>query len=288
MASAYNSGLSLATIEPLNGTNYKKWRSDIEIYLGLTGIDFCLTDAAPVLTDVSSDLDRAKFNEWARANRMSLLIMKRLMTDIVKGSIADQPTAREFLDSIAEKFTQNAKAETAVLLDSLTTMKYNGTVGMREHIMKLIDTTSKLKDLDMPLDDQFIVHQALNSLPSQFNQLKTTYNAQKDKWNLNELIAVCVQEEDRMKRDKAVTVNLVNKPQWQKYKGKGKAVSVSDSSKPSTSGVKKPFVHPKTKRTSSTKCFFCKKEGHLKRECHSFKKWMAKKGFSKEENPKKE
>ena len=71
-------------------------------------------------------------------------------------------------------------------------MRYSGSTGMREHIMKIIDTISKWKDLNMSLDDQFIVHQTLNSLLSQFKQLKTTYNAQKDKWNLNELIAVCV------------------------------------------------------------------------------------------------
>ena len=175
------SGLSLATIEPLNGSNFKKWKSDIEIYLGLTRIDFCLTEAAPVVTDDSSDQEKAVATEWTRANRMCLLIMKRLMTDIVRGSIADNATAADFLASIAEKFTENAKAETGVLLDSLTSMRYTGSTGMREHIMKIIDTASKLKDLNMPLDDQFVIHQTLNSLPSQYSQLKTTYNAQKDK-----------------------------------------------------------------------------------------------------------
>lgn len=216
---------------------------------------------------------------------MCLLIMKRLMTDIVRGSIADNATAADFLASIAEKFTENAKAETGVLLDSLTSMRYIGSTGMREHIMKIIDTASKLKDLNMPLDDQFVIHQTLNSLPSQYSQLKTTYNAQKDKWSLNELIAVCVQEEDRMSREKGVTVNLVTKPQWQKRGGKGKPVTASDSSRPINSGIKKPFLG---KGKGKFKCFFCKKEGHMKRDCNSFKRWLTKKGLSKEEGTKKE
>lgn len=45
-------------------------------------------------------------------------------------------------------------------------MRYSGSTGMREHIMKIIDTISKWKDLNMSLDDQFIVHQTLNSLLS--------------------------------------------------------------------------------------------------------------------------
>ncbi|XP_061999304.1 uncharacterized protein LOC133716637 [Rosa rugosa] len=176
-----NSGLSLATIEPLNGHNFKKWRSDIELYLGLNNIDNYLTEEAPVITNASTAQDRMKSVEWIRANRMSMLIMKRLMSDAVKGSYPDKATAREYLDLIAEMFKENEKAETSILLSTLNNLKYTASVGIREHIMKFIDVAAKLKDLNMPLQDQLIVHQALNSLPSQFNQLKTTYAAQKDK-----------------------------------------------------------------------------------------------------------
>ncbi|KAK9951497.1 hypothetical protein M0R45_006935 [Rubus argutus] len=78
-----------------------------------------------------------------------------------------------------------------------------------------------------------------------------------------------------MSREKGVIVNLVSKPQWQKRSGKGKAVSSSDSNKPANSGIKKHF-HGKGR--GKFKCFFCKKEGHMKRECNSFKRWLTKKG----------
>ncbi|XP_024177885.1 uncharacterized protein LOC112183781 [Rosa chinensis] len=149
-----NSGLSLATIEPLNGHNFKKWRSDIELYLG--NIDNCLTKEAPVITNASTAQDRVKFVKWIRANRMSLLIMKRLMSDAVKGSFPDKATAREYLDLIAEMFKENEKAETSILLNTLNNLKYTASVGIREHIMKFIDVATKLKDLDMPLQDQLI------------------------------------------------------------------------------------------------------------------------------------
>ena len=61
----------------------------------------------------------------------------------------------------------------------------------RAYFMRLESITSKLKSLDIPIPIAFIVHQALNCLPAQISQLKTTYNEQRDKWNVNELISVC-------------------------------------------------------------------------------------------------
>jgi hypothetical protein len=58
---------------------------------------------------------------------------------------------------------------------------------------------SKLKALKLELSEDLLIHLVLLSLPSQFGQFKISYNCQKEKWSLNELISFCVQEEERMK-----------------------------------------------------------------------------------------
>lgn len=283
MAASGTSITSMATIEPLNGSNYRKWRADIEIYLGLVNIDMCLIEDEPApLSDVSTDAEKVYHKEWTRANRMTKLILKRTMSDTVKGSISDKDTAREYLDSIAEKFKESEKAETGHLLDSLRNMKYDGSLGIREYIMKMIEIATRLKDLNMPLEDEFIVHSALSSLPTQFGQLLTTYNALKEKWSLNELITICVQEEVRLKKGKSVIVNLVGKPNWKSNKLKPKKTifkaSESASALVSAPKVGKPFKF---------KCYFCKRVGHMKKDCTGFKDWIAKRGLHKEESAKK-
>ncbi|XP_061999022.1 uncharacterized protein LOC133716328 [Rosa rugosa] len=284
------SGLSLATIEPLNGCNFKKWKESIELYLGLQGIDWCLTEPEPLIDDTSSDLVIVKHREWVRANKMTKLILKQTMTVVVRGSIADKDTATEFMAAIALKFRENEKAEISLLLDMLMGINYDSSKSVREHIMKIIDITTRLGDLEIPLPVEFIVHQSLRTLPAFFGQLKTTYFTQKDKWDLNELIAICVQEEDRIKRDGPLVVNLISKSKW---KGKGKAVASSAvNSGEGTSGTKpyklgpKKSVNSKGKKPGVFKCFFCKKEGHMKKNCQGFKDWMAKKGLSKQESSK--
>ncbi|PRQ40949.1 putative RNA-directed DNA polymerase [Rosa chinensis] len=217
---------------------------------------------------------------------MTKLIIKRTMSETVRGSVPDEGIAREYLTNISEMYQESEKAETGQLLDSLITMQYSDSTGVREHIMKMIETATKLRDLHISIDDQFIVHMALNSLTPKFSQLKTAYHTQKDKWSLNELIAICVQEEEFHRKE--VAVNLVGKNKGKAWRFKGKkAVSTSDLSKPSTSGTK-PIVAFKPKKGSVFKCYFCKKEGHMKRDCSKYRDWLKKRGVSKVEGTKKE
>ncbi|PRQ27362.1 putative RNA-directed DNA polymerase [Rosa chinensis] len=262
--------LSINTIVQLNGSNYKKWRTDLDLYLLDQSVDWCLTVAEPVVTNDSTDQEKELHKDWARANRICRLTIMKTLSDTVRGAIPEKALASEYLQSIAEKFTTNDKIEASMLLDKLTSMKFSMNQNMREHLMEMMNIQGQLANLDMRVDEGFFIQLAFKSLPDQhFESLKTTYNAQKDKWNLNELIAVCVQEHERIKKGKEVTVNLVAKPQWKKGKS-------GNQSKANHHLHKKPENLKKKK--GGFKCFFCKREGHMKRDCEAYKTWKAKKG----------
>ena len=48
-------------------------------------------------------------------------------------------------------------------------MKNDGVGGVREYIMKMVDITARLTELEILIIESFLVHHALNSLPSQFD-----------------------------------------------------------------------------------------------------------------------
>ncbi|KAJ0837161.1 hypothetical protein HanRHA438_Chr16g0775091 [Helianthus annuus] len=77
--------------------------------------------------------------------------------------------------------------------------KYKGTSDVREHIMMMSNLAHKLKGLDMEIRDGFLVHFIMTSLLACFNAFKINYNTQKDKWSMSELIAMCEQEDERLK-----------------------------------------------------------------------------------------
>jgi hypothetical protein len=63
----------------------------------------------------------------------------------------------------------------------MLTSKYNGTSGVREHIMMINDMAAKLKDMDMSISEGFfsLFHYDFSS--AQFGPFKINYNTQKEK-----------------------------------------------------------------------------------------------------------
>lgn len=134
---------------------------------------------------------------------MALMVMKRSITKTVRGGIPVCEKANDFLEAVSAKFKVSENAKMGNLMTTLTSLKFNRKTSVREHILKLVDTAAKLKDLKMPLDDSFVVHMALLSLPKSFEQLKISYNTQKEKWIIDEMIFICVQEENRLSKTKS-------------------------------------------------------------------------------------
>ncbi|KAF7835748.1 Retrovirus-related Pol polyprotein from transposon TNT 1-94 [Senna tora] len=126
------------------------------------------------------------------------------------------------------------------------------------------DIAAQVKTLEVELPDSFLVYSILNFLPPQYRPFKISYNTHKQKWSINEVLTMCVQEEGRLLAEMGESAHLANQGKDKnqaKKKGKGKA--------PIQGGIKK-----------ESKCFFCKKKGHMKKDCMKFKAWLDKKGNS--------
>ncbi|KAH9656751.1 hypothetical protein KPL70_022797 [Citrus sinensis] len=168
------------SVPVLNGTNFKDWKENMMILLGCMDLDLSFRHPKPdELTDDSTSEDVLYYEKWDRSNRMSLMIIKCGIPEVFRSAITDEVTSAS---------------------------KGNA----REYIMEMSHLASKLKALGLDLSDDLVVHLVLISLPTQFNQFKVSYNCQKEKWNLNELISFCVQEEERLKQEKSEYAHMVS------------------------------------------------------------------------------
>ena len=112
------------------------------------------------------------------------------------------------------------------MIKKLFNEKYTGG-GIREHILKMSNTASKLKPMDLGLNNEFLIHFVFASLPKEYKTFVVNYNIQPDKWDIEKLIATCVQEEERLKSSQGDSANFVkdnNKKNFNKnVKPQGKA-----------------------------------------------------------------
>ncbi|KAK3000945.1 hypothetical protein RJ639_020476 [Escallonia herrerae] len=198
----------LSSIESLSGTNFKKWKEQISIILGVMDLDNALrVDAPAAFTAESSTEQKAAYEKWERSNRISLMIMKGSITTAIRGAIPDSDNAKLYLAHIEEQFQGSSKAHATTLITKMVTLKYSGSNGVREHILRMNDMASQLKGLDMEISEGFLVHFIMTSLPAQFGPFKINYNTQKEKWKMSELISMCVQEEERLKSEQPDSVH---------------------------------------------------------------------------------
>ncbi|KAK9690503.1 hypothetical protein RND81_09G132700 [Saponaria officinalis] len=261
MSSSVNASVAtissnLSSIPVLNGTNFKDWKESMLIVLGCMDLDLAIRKDCPApLTDASSLDDKREFEKWERSNRMSLMIIKRGIPEAFRGAVSDEITdAKEFLAEIEKRFVKNDKAETSTLLQRLISRKYQFSKGnIREYIMEMSHIASKLKALKLDLSDDLLVH-----------LFKVSYNCQKEKWTLNELISYGVQEEERLKQVKAEIAFLASTS-----KGKGKKRKFEP--KAATKGPDE-----QKENEESISCYFCGKPGHIKKNCTRYHAWLAK------------
>ncbi|KAL4304232.1 hypothetical protein GQ457_10G014510 [Hibiscus cannabinus] len=251
-------------IPELTSEKFKFWKDSILLQLGCLDIDYAIRKSEPSITDNSNQADLALYEKWERSNRLSIMFIKSKVPADVRGSIEQYENVQDLLAAIEKQFHTSQKSLASTLIMKFTSLKLTTVKGVRDHINKMRDLAARLKALEVEMSDSFLVHYILNTLPPQYGPFKISYNTHKDKWSIDELLTMCDQEEGRLileMGESALTVTQGKRPVHAKQRGKAKMQPQSD--------IKKEFT-----------CFFCKKKGHLKKDCVKYKGWLEKKGKS--------
>jgi hypothetical protein len=172
----------------------------------------------------------------------------------------------EYLEKVETQFTDSSKAYASTLIKRLIFEKYT-VGGVRDHILRMSNVAMMLKPLDLAIKDGFLIYLIFNSLLKKFETFEVNYNYMNEKLTLEKFIAICVQEEERIKRNSGGidSVNMAKHHQKRKNftahkkEDKGKAVSTSSD-------------HPMDK----DKCKWCKKRSHYQKNYIEFLKHLNK------------
>jgi len=151
------------------------------------------------ITDASSNEEKAHYKAWERSNRLSLMFMRMSIASNIKSTLHKTADAKEFMKFVEERSQTANKSLVGTLMSTLTTMKFDDSHTMHEHVIKMTNIASRIKSLGMAMDESFLVQFILNSLPFEYGTFQMNYNTMKDIWKVHELHNMLVQEETRLK-----------------------------------------------------------------------------------------
>ncbi|XP_009599269.1 uncharacterized protein [Nicotiana tomentosiformis] len=206
-----------------------------------------------IFTKSSTPAAKANYERWERSHRLSLMLIKAHISQNIRGSIPNSNKVKAYMKAIDEQFISSDKPLANTLMKRLSSMTFDKSRIAREHIMEMRDIAAKLKFFEVDMSEPFLVHFILNSLPAKYGLYKISYNTHKDKWSINKLLTMCVQEEEKLKHETPESVNLATHNK--------------------RNAKKKKSVHIKKKGTfDKDVCRFCNKKRHWKKDCLKYKK----------------
>ncbi|BBG95347.1 hypothetical protein Prudu_003864, partial [Prunus dulcis] len=140
-------------------------------------------------------------------------------------------------------------------------------------------------ELEMTVDEDMMVHFALNSLPKDFKSLRETYIAQKECWTLNDLITICVQQEHNIIRERGAKMGFIRRRLPSKDEVKSEnwwAAMKSELNSMEKNGVWKLVTLPQGCKPIGCKWVF-KTKRNSKGQVDRYKARLVAKGFTQKE-----
>ena len=147
------------------------------------------------------------------------MFIKTKITTGIRGSVQQYDKVQDFLKAIGEQFLTSDKGLAITLIMKFSSIRITSVRGVREHIMQMRDIATQLKKLGIDMSESFIVHFIINTIPHQYGPFKISYNTHKGKWSINELMTMCLQEEERL------VMELVKVRCWLQLLGRTKGMT---------------------------------------------------------------
>ena len=117
------------------------------------------------------------------------------MDEFIRNSIPKTENVKDFLTAIEKKYVKFYKNEKNEYLNMLHSIFYDGASDVRAHIDKLMGYQDKLKAMCMDFGRQdYMVCFVMGTLPTQFDSIRSSYNAQKDQWGVEEMTFILAKE----------------------------------------------------------------------------------------------
>ena len=251
-------------IQKLNSDNYAEWKFDMEMLLMAKDVWDIVSGVETLDDDASNDV-KAKFKKRDNFARSVICLSVSSSNKIY---VRNAKTSKETWDALANHFEEKTVSRKVMLRRKLYSMRMEGK-SAADHINTLRTVNDNLQSLGDALLEKDLVMILLSSLPEEYNNLITTLETLKDEQLTWEYVRDRVLAEFERRKGFEQQSKVRNENSNALFCGGAGSSSNSNSNWRNNNGGDNR--NPKQSGKSNIKCHYCKKKGHVKKECPKFK-----------------
>src|SRR6187401_1996561 len=259
----FNAFLEKAKLKD-DGSNFVDWLRNLRIILTAAQKVYVLN--APLGEPPAPQASADVMNAWqSRSDDYSVVQCAILYS--LEGGLQrrfERHGAYEMFQELKFIFEKNAKIERYETTDKFFACKMEENSSVSEHLLKMSGYYTRIADLGLVFPEEAIIDRILQSLPPSYKSFVQQYNMQGMNKSIAELFSMLKVAEADIQKEYQVL--MVNKTTSFKKNGKGKKGNSKKGGKAVAHPVKKPKAGPKPE----TECFYCKGNGHWKRNCPKY------------------
>ena len=246
--------------EKFDGKDFSTWKFKMEMLL----LDLDVWEVVEIPNDKTSEAKTEKgtmtdAKSFAKKNQKALSVITQHLSDRLIKHIKHLRSASDAWMKLKELHESKQITNRLTLRLQFISIRMAPGSDMLDHINKVRDLASQLRDTGVKLDDEEIIAVIFLSLPDQYNTLTVALQSRKDIPDLEEVCEKLINEHNRQAQASHSEV-------------KDERALVAHGSRRGIPGKR------------DMECFFCKKKGHIKKDCRKWKAANKENDISKREN----
>ena len=250
-----------------DGSNYTDWVRNLRIILIAAKRAYVLE--APLGDAPEFPATQDVMNAWQSRSDDYSLVQCGMLYSLESGlqKRFEQHGAYEMFQELKMVFQAHARVERYEVSDKFYSCKMEENSSVSEHILKMSGLHNRLSQLGVNLPDDAVIDRILQSLPPSYKSFVMNFNMQGMEKTIPEVYSMLKSAEVEIKKEHQVL--MVNKTTSFK-KGKGKKNFKKDGKGVAAPGKSVTGKKPKHGPKPETECFYCKGNGHWKRNCPKY------------------
>ncbi|XP_061372082.1 uncharacterized protein LOC133314602 [Gastrolobium bilobum] len=181
--SSFNPLATILSQKPKDGTNYKQWKTKLNIVLQYEKLNFVLTTPIPAQpAEDAPEATKAQFQQekekLEKANVAVRCYILASLTNHLQEQVSMVESGAAMLHTLDGMFATSSSYARQIALYSVTkTVMSGGSV--QDRCLSMIANFKKAEDHEVRFEQEVKVDLLLQSLPDYFNQFKMNYNMNK-------------------------------------------------------------------------------------------------------------